>query len=180
MTVAVATASSFVPGACWYVVQTHHQGELRAARELANQGFEVFLPRYEKKRRHARKVTLVAAPLFPGYLFVRLDPSQQRWRSINGTYGVVRVIACDGGPMPISEAVITGLRARLDARGYVEMSLRPDFAPGELIRVRSGSFVDSLGLFEGFRDQDRVAVLLELLGGKVRVVLGEDLVEKAA
>ncbi|MGX5735301.1 transcription termination/antitermination NusG family protein [Bosea thiooxidans] len=172
--------ASSAAGAHWYVVQTRHLCEMRAAQELANQGFEVFLPRYLRKRRHARKVSFAPAPLFPGYLFVSLDPARQRWRSINGTFGVVRVIAGEDGPVPVAGGVVGGLKARADAQGLIAMSQRPSFVPGEIIRIRSGSFVETLGLFEGFRDQDRVAVLLELLGGQVRVVLGEELVEKAA
>ncbi|KQK29387.1 hypothetical protein ARD30_17520 [Bosea thiooxidans] len=178
------TGGAIIPGAGegarWYVVQARQRSELRAARELDNQGFEAFLPRYLRTRRHARKATLVGVPLFPGYLFVRLDPSRQRWRSINGTYGVARLIASESGPLPIADAVVDGLRARLDGDGYIAMSPRPDFAQGQVVRIRSGSFAETLGLFEGFRDQDRVAVLLDLLGGKVRVLLDEGMVEKAA
>lgn len=176
----VLSISAVGEAARWYVVQTRHLSELRAAQELDNQGFETFLPRYLRKRSHARKVMLVAVPLFPGYLFVRLDPARQRWRAINGTFGVARLVAGENGPLPIPDAVVAGLRARLDEAGHVAISQRPDFAPGQVIRIRSGSFAETLGLFEGFRDQDRVAVLLELLGGKVRVLLDEEMVEKAA
>lgn len=176
----IAMAANAPSGASWYVVQTRHLCEMRAAQELANQGFEVFLPRYLRKRRHARKVSLVAAPLFPGYLFVSLDPARQRWRSINGTYGVARVIAGEDGPVPVAGRIVGGLKARADEQGFIEMPQRPDLAPGQVVRIRAGSFAEALGLFEGFRDQDRVAVLLELLGGKVRVLLDEDMVEKAA
>jgi len=172
--------TSSVPSARWYVVQTQQRREAQAARELANQAFEVFLPRYQKKCRHTRKVTLVATPLFPNYLFVRLDPQRQRWRSINGTRGVIRVIASQDGPIPVPDALIAILHTRLDPQGFVTMSLRPDFVPGDAIRIRSGSFAEAVGLFDGFRDHDRIAVLLELLGGRVRVVLDEDLVEIAA
>lgn len=167
-------------GARWYVVQARHLSEQRVVQELENQGFETFLPRYLRKRRHARKMTLAAAPLFPGYLFVRLDPARQRWRSINGTYGVARLVGGKNGPLPVADAVVDGLRARRDAQGYIALSQRPDFTPGKAVRIRSGSFAEMLGLFEGFRDQDRIAVLLDLLGGKVRVLLDEDMVEKAA
>jgi transcriptional antiterminator RfaH len=40
-------------------------------------------------------------------------------------------------------------------------------------------FSDCLGLFDGMGDRERVAILLELLGRKVRVVLDEELVVAA-
>ncbi|MGH9550353.1 MAG: transcription termination/antitermination NusG family protein, partial [Terriglobales bacterium] len=49
----------------WYVVQTHPYAETKAAAHLGRQGFETYLPRYVKRRRHARRVNTVAAPLFP-------------------------------------------------------------------------------------------------------------------
>jgi transcriptional antiterminator RfaH len=177
---------SFLPsartgeGTRWYVAQTRHLSEARAAQELGNQGFEVFLPRYLKKRRHARKVTMVAAPLFPNYLFVAIDRTAQRWRSVNGTIGVVRLIADDDGPVALDGRIVDALRSRLDERGFVEMARRPSFVRGETVRIRAGSFAATLGLFEDFKAQDRVIVLLELLGGRVRVELDEGLIEQAA
>ena len=47
------------------------------------------------------------------------------------------------------------------------------------MRLRSGAFGDSLGLFEGMTDRERVAVLLDLLGRKVRVVMGVEAIEAA-
>ena len=44
----------------WYVVQTQVNGELKAAQNLVRQGFEVYLPRYLKRRRHARKIDFAA------------------------------------------------------------------------------------------------------------------------
>ena len=43
------------------------------------------------KLRHARKTEIVLCPLFPGYVFVCLDIGEQRWRAVNGTFGVVRI-----------------------------------------------------------------------------------------
>jgi transcriptional antiterminator RfaH len=176
----LAMPNDVVGAARWYVVQTRHFAETRAAQELANQGFETFLPRYLRKRSHARKVTQVAAPLFPSYLFVAIDPERQRWRAINGTIGVARLVATENGPLPVVPGIVEGLRARLNAGGFIEMSQRPSFTSGETVRIRAGSFAETLGLFEDFRDQDRVAVLLDMLGGTVRVLLDESLVEKAA
>ena len=56
------------------------------------------------------------------------------------------------------------------------MDARRVFNPGDSVRVLSGAFTDVLGLFEGMGDRERVAILLDLLGRKVRVLLDVDMV----
>ena len=82
----------------WYVARTLPQRELHAARQLNNQGYPTFVPRYWKNRRHARKIETVSAPLFPRYIFVVVDLTRDRWRSINSTLGVDRILM--GGAEP--------------------------------------------------------------------------------
>ena len=53
------------------------------------------------------------------------------------------------------------------------------FAPGDKVRVIDGVFDACLGLFEGMADRERVAILLDLLGRKVRVILDGDAVAAA-
>jgi transcriptional antiterminator RfaH len=157
----------------WYVVQTHAHAESKAIAHLARQGFEVYLPRYLKRRRHARRIETVSAPLFPRYLFVTIDMMCQRWRAVRSTIGVSRLVCNGDDPVPVADAVIQPLRAREDGQGFVLLRPRPQFALGEKVRVLDGVFTDCLGLFDGMKDSDRVAVLLDLLGRKVRVVLDE-------
>ena len=57
----------------WYVVRTQPHSENKASAHLGRQGFETYLPRYLKRRRHARRVETVQAALFPCYLFVAID-----------------------------------------------------------------------------------------------------------
>jgi len=155
----------------WYVVQSQPSAERKAIAHLERQGFATYLPRYLKRRRHARKVDIVPAPLFPRYLFVAIDLAAQRWRSIFSTVGVSRLV-CNGDiPTPVSDQVLETLRAREDQGGYVRLDHRPNFHAGDRIRVLEGAFADCLGLYEGMRDSDRVAILLDLLGRKVRVTV---------
>jgi len=58
----------------WCAVQTHVRSEDKAAFHLRRQGYEVFLPKHLKRRKHARRIDWVSAPLFPRYLFVAIDP----------------------------------------------------------------------------------------------------------
>jgi transcriptional antiterminator RfaH len=167
------------PSKRWYVAQTHVHAESKATLHLGRQGFEVYLPRYLKQRRHARRVDTVAAPLFPRYLFVSVDMATQRWHSIRSTFGITRLVTNGDVPAVVPQAIIEGLKRREDTNGLVQLECRPRFAPGDKIRVLNGAFCDALGLFEGIRDQERVAILLDLLGRKVRVVLDMDIIDAA-
>jgi transcriptional antiterminator RfaH len=163
----------------WYVVQTQVNGEAKASNNLLRQGYEVYLPRYLKRRRHARKVDFTAKPLFPRYIFVAIDMATQRWRSIQSTFGVSRLVCNGDDPAPMAEGVLRSLKAREDSNGFIRMDRRPQFSQGERVRVLSGPFSDNLGLFEGMGDRDRVAILLDLLGRKVRVSIDADMVAAA-
>ena len=163
----------------WYVVQTQRHAESKAMGHLIRQGFAAYLPRYLKRRRHARKIETVAAPLFPRYLFVAVDMETQRWRSIHSTFGVSRLVCNGDEPAPVPPAVVAALQGREDAGGFVQLEQRPRFAPGERVRIVDGVFADSLGLFEGMADRERVAILLDLLGRKVRILLDEGAITAA-
>jgi transcriptional antiterminator RfaH len=157
-------------GPRWFVVQAQPNAEHKAVAHLNRQGFTTYLPRYLKRRRHARRVDMVAAPLFPRYLFVSIDLSVQRWRSIFSTVGVSRIVCNGETPTAVSNQVIDSLRAR-EHDGLVKLDLRPSFRIGDKVRLLDGAFADCLGLYEGLKDGDRVALLLDLLGRKVRVTV---------
>src|SRR5262245_122871 len=105
----------------WYAVQTQPLRELRAEAELVKQGFEVFLPRYLKRWTHARRTASRPTPLFPRYLFVAIDVERQRWRSINGTIGVVRIVGTGARPTPVPSAVIDELEHRRATDGLISL-----------------------------------------------------------
>jgi transcriptional antiterminator RfaH len=163
----------------WFVAHTHPHAENKATTHLNRQGFEIYFPRYLKRRRHARRIEIVVAPLFPRYLFVAIDLNIQRWRSIYSTVGVSRLVCNGDDPTPVPDGIVDALRQREDMSGFVKLDLRAPFRTGEKIRVIDGAFSSCLGLFEGMAERERVAILLDLLGRKVRVVLDADLVAAA-
>lgn len=153
----------------WYVAQTHSHAEAKAISHLRRQGFEVYLPQYRKTRRHARRLERVRAPLFPGYLFVAIDIARERWRAIRSTVGI-RSLICDGeAPLAVPDGIVDDIRAREDRDGLVDIPAPPPFAPGETVRITDGPMRDQVGLFDCATDQDRVVVLLTLLGRQVRL-----------
>jgi transcriptional antiterminator RfaH len=163
----------------WHVVQTHSRAEEKAAVHLLRQGYDIYLPRYLKRRRHARRSESIPAPLFPRYLFVSFDRHVQRWRPIQSTIGVSRLVCNGETPASVPEEIIAELRGRENEGGFVRLERRSRFARGDQIRVVDGIFHACLGLFEDMVDHERVAILLDLLGRKVRVVLHGDAVAAA-
>ena len=154
----------------WYVVHTQCRKETLAATHLDNQGFEAYVPRYRKRRRHARKIEDVLTPPFPRYLFVRIDTEQQRWRSINGTMGVCYLL-CDGDhPLSVPAGLVESIKDSEQRDGAVAMDPRR-YNKGQELRVVQGPFADLTGLFQDMADDKRVFVLLNILGRHVRTRL---------
>lgn len=163
----------------WYVVHTLPNAERKAVFNLNRQGYWTYLPQYLRRRRHARRVEMVKSPLFPRYLFVAIDMTSQRWRSIQSTVGVSRLVCNGDMPAAISVRIVEQLRDREDDQGCVRLEKQPIFSRGDKVRVQDGIFESCLGLFEGLTDGERVAVLLDLLGRKVRVFIDADFVTAA-
>jgi len=105
--------------------------------------------------------------------------SVQRWRSIYSTVGVTRLVCNGDDPATVPDGIIDGLKSREDASGFIKLIHRSPFHVGDKVRVLDGAFVSCLGLFEGMAERERIAILLDLLGRKVRVVLDADLVAAA-
>lgn len=151
----------------WYVVYTQQGKEALAAQQLRNQGFDTYLPQYQKLRRHAGKTEIAAAPLFPRYIFAGMDIEQQRWRSVNGTRGVIGLVMFGDKPIPVPEAVIEEIRSREDDTGYVRLN-GPIFQRGQALRIVEGPMTDTQGIFEEHVDGNRAILLVSLLGRLVR------------
>ncbi|HEX6960176.1 MAG TPA: transcription termination/antitermination NusG family protein [Ferrovibrio sp.] len=164
----------------WFAVHTQPHKEALAAQHLRNQNFEVYLPRYQKMRRHAGKAEIVAAPLFPRYLFAGIDLETQRWRSVNGTRGVVGLVMLGGGdkPIPVPEPVIAEIRAREGEDGFIRLN-PPQFRRGQTLRIVDGPMADTQALFEEAVDGNRAILLVSLLGRLVRTKMPLKLVEAA-
>lgn len=162
----------------WYAVHALPRAEERAARELAAQGFAAFLPRIVRTVRHARRMHTRTVPLFPRYLFVRLDPARERWRAVNGTFGVARIVAAGERPQPVPPGIVEAIRAACDPSGV----LAPQGAlrAGQKVRLLAGPFAERIGELHRIDGTGRVRVLLELLGGTVPVHVPESALMPAA
>lgn len=163
----------------WYVVHTRARYEEIARRNLSQQGFTAYLPQYEKRRRHARRIDWVKAPLFPRYLFVAMDVALDRWRAVASTIGVTHLVCQGEWPAPVPDGIIEDLQARTGADGMIAAEPRVPFKKGDALQVLSGALADRMGLFDCATDEERVILLLDMLGRQIRVELPMDTVAAA-
>lgn len=153
----------------WYAVHTHPRAELKAMLNLANQGYNVYFPKYLKSRRHARRTDVVTAPLFPGYLFVQLDLERHTWSPIQSTVGVKYLVCQATDPIPVPEKLMQEIRERENDAGYIETRELFIFRKGRIVKFISGPFADQLGRFDRLADRNRAIILLELLGRNLEI-----------
>ncbi len=156
----------------WFAVHSLPHREAGAQQQLENQGFHTFLPRCLKTRRHARKLETVLAPIFPRYLFVVLDLDRDRWRSVNGTFGVARlVMMADDRPQPAPHGVVEALIALADGRDLLRFDGGGRLAVGQRVRILAGAFAERIGLLQRLDGNGRVRLLLNIMGGRIGVTL---------
>lgn len=153
----------------WCAVQTHVRSEDKAAFHLRRQGYSVFLPKHLKRRKHARRIDWVPAPLFPRYLFVAIDPEMTRWWSIRSTIGVSNLVCFGGLPAAVPSGIVDEIRARQDDKGLVKTHAGCGFTHGDRVRIIDGPLNDLEGLFDCPTDEERVIILLNLMGREVKV-----------
>ena len=163
----------------WYAVYTQPHAEPRALEHLLRQGYSAYLPRYRTRVSHARRRQIVLRPLFPRYLFAAIDRATMPWRPIMSTFGVSDIVRAGDEPAPVPAEIITAIRERENAGGFDRLDPRHSLRLGELVRATTGAFEDMVGKLIELRDQDRVVVLLELLGRAVRAQLPTVVVEAA-
>jgi transcriptional antiterminator RfaH len=160
------------PGTHWFLAQCKPNSHHVAERNLARQGFAVFLPLQEETKRARGRFVTRMRPLFPGYLFVALDIRQGLWRAVNSTLGITRLVSLGGAPTPVPNELVEQLRQRCDPDGKL---LPPQaFRPGDRVTFAQGPFANFVATIESLAPDRRVWVLLDLMGQQARVAVQAD------
>jgi transcriptional antiterminator RfaH len=156
----------------WYVVNTLPHREFKAKYQLENQGFRLFLPQRLKTVRHARKFSNVQAPFFPRYIFIELDLTVHRWRSVNGTFGVSSLIMQGEQPHPVPRGIVETMIASVDEKDILRFERT--LQKGSEVRLIAGPFAQQLGILDRLDDSGRIHVLINIMGGRIRVHVPRD------
>lgn len=153
----------------WYAVCCKPRQELVAQENLLRQGFHVYLPRIQtRKRLHGKWVEVVEA-LFPRYVFIRVDPERQSTTSVRSTRGAVGLVRFSGKPAVVPDGVMEALIQREDMVSGMHQDGRSLFSAGAPVRLVEGPLAGMEGIFAQQDGEERVIVLMELLGKKNKV-----------
>ena len=166
------------PGERWFVARVLSHQDSRAQFNLHQLGFRSFVPRLRRTIRHARRLRDTLRPLFPGYIFIVIDLSKHRWRSVNGTFGVASLIMGAEHPLPVPRGVVEALVASIEDCGAVRFD--DSLEIGQKVRILSGPFAETLCRLARLDDRGRVRVLLEIMGTEVAAQLDRSAIAPAA
>jgi len=149
----------------WFALQTRCRYESFVANHLGGNGYELFLPVYKCRRHWSDRIKELELPLFPGYVFCRLNPLDRL--PILVTPGVIQVVGIGKKPMPIDDAEITAIRtvvqSGLPGRPW------PFLQVGHRVKVERGPLSGIEGILIAFRGRHRLVLSVTLLQRSVAV-----------
>jgi transcriptional antiterminator RfaH len=144
----------------WFVIHSKPCRESLAAENVSSLGPEVFFPRLREERLIRRCWRMVIKPLFSGYFFARFRP-YEALEAVRHARGVLTVVSAGRMPIPVDENIISSVRARCEADGFVRLKA-PELRRGDYVEIQEGPLEGWVGQVERECDDGRrVALLLE-------------------
>lgn len=158
----------------WFAVYTAPRHEKSAARHLQQRAIEHFLPLYKSRRKwkDGSKVEL-DLPLFPSYLFVRID-WKQRVRVLEAPVVVSFVTGVGGKPAELPEEAIASLQSGLALHSAEP---HPLLFEGQKARIRSGPLVGFEGVVMRRKNSLRVVLTIEQIMRSYSIEVANDELE---
>lgn len=149
----------------WFAVQVKSHCEKLVATVLQHKGVEEFFPSYRSRHRWSDRVRIVDVPLFPGYVFCRLDPQYRL--PVLVTPGVVQFVGIGRFPVPIDDAEIGAIQSAV--RSGLQAEPWPFLDVGQRVRVEDGPLTGLEGILVDVRKRHRIVLSVTLLRRSVAV-----------
>jgi transcription antitermination factor NusG len=154
----------------WYATFVMSRHEKRLAGHCSERQIESFLPLYQVRHRWKNRcMATVDLPLFPNYVFMRIE-RQQRVQVLN-LPGVLSIVSSGREMLPISDEYMTSLRDGLLAH---RIKPHPNVEVGDRVCITTGPMVGMEGILCRQKNELRVVVRLEMIGRSVAVEVGAE------
>jgi transcriptional antiterminator RfaH len=155
----------------WYLIRSKPREESTAHAQLQRQGFNAFFPRVQQSVRIRGRWSERVGPLFPRYLFLHADAARQSLAPVRSTLGVNEIVRFGSEYATVPLEIIRSLMAEANPDTGVHELRGPLFTAGSNVKIADGPFRGLEGVFECADGEERVSILLEVLGRRTRVSL---------
>ncbi|MCU1338098.1 MAG: transcriptional activator RfaH [Bryobacterales bacterium] len=159
----------------WFALSVNVRHEKIVSQLLLNKGFETFLPLHTRRHQYDRRVRTFDLPLFPGYLFCRVNPTARL--PVLTTPGVLRMIGAGRVPIPLEDDEIVSLQRVAEAG--IAMVPHPFWRSGQTGRVTAGPLTGIEGIVVGAKQSMRLVLSVSLLQRSVLLEIDSDCVALA-
>ena len=149
----------------WYAILTKTGREKSATLLLENSGFECYLPVSKSSRKWSDRVKEIDVPLFPGYLFCRMNPNDRLPVLI--TPGVVQIVGSGKTPIPVEEQEIAAIQ-RVGSSGLSAMPW-PYLQVGQVARIEEGPLQGMSGIVVRIKSGLKLVLSVQLLQRSIAV-----------
>ncbi|MGA2579390.1 MAG: transcription termination/antitermination NusG family protein [Bryobacteraceae bacterium] len=159
----------------WYALQVASRCEKAVASGLALRGYREFLPLFHSRRKWSDRLQDVDLPLFPGYVFCRLEVNH-RLPALQ-IPGVVRIVGLGKVPIPVDEdeiaAVESIVRSGLLAQPW------PFLKVGQTVTIEDGPLRSVSGIVTEINGADHLIVSITLLQRSLAVAIARNSIRPA-
>jgi transcription antitermination factor NusG len=140
----------------WYAVQTRSRAEKMVVGRMRESGLQTFLPLVTEIHRWSDRQKAVELPLFRGYVFVKLAPTDEQRVKVCRIDGVFQIVGFRGEGVAIPEEQIEAVRLLTSQK--LPWSEHPFLKIGQRVRIRSGALNGVEGILLA-RNGDRTLVV---------------------
>lgn len=162
----------------WYIVHTYSGHENKVGKTLMQRvqsmGYEdriydAIVPTRETIRIRAGKKEKVKEKIFPGYILVNMDLTDESWILVRTTPGVTSFVGAENKPTPIRDDEVAAIIEFVDRK---EPVYKAQFSVGEAVKINDGPFSDFLGTVESIdQEKGKIKVLVSIFGRETPVEL---------
>ena len=149
----------------WFAILARSGREKYATMLLENGGFECFLPISKSTRKWSDRMKDIDVPLFPGYLFCRMNPNDRL--PVLTTPGVIQIAGIGKMPIPVEEHEIAAVR-QIEKSGLSAMPW-PYLRVGNTARIEEGPLRGVSGIVVKIKSALKLVLSIELLQRSIAV-----------
>lgn len=149
----------------WFAVYTTPRHEKRIAFHCEQRQIESFVPLYHEVRQWKNRCKVkLDLPLFPNYLFVRIQ-REDRFRVLN-LPGVISILGSGSDLFPLPDEYIFSLRKGLEDR---KIEPHPSVEIGDKVRITAGAMIGMEGVLVRKKNELRVVLKVAMLDRSMAV-----------